>query len=183
MIGLLIGFELFYKKFDLLLVQVIYIEVFYYYCCQDGVMIEEQFSVYCVEELEKLIVVEGVDIIVVFIGELVLGMGGIVLLFVGYWDVIQKVLDRYDILLIVDEVVMGFGWLGLMFGFDYYGMCFDIIIIVKGLISVYVLLLGSIIGQCVWDVLMQGIDENGVLGYGWIYFVYLIGVVVGIVNL
>lgn len=183
MTGSLTGLELFHKKFDLPLAQVIHTEAPYYYRRQDDAMTEEQFSAHCAGELEKLIAAEGADTIAAFIGEPVLGTGGIVPPPAGYWDAIQKVLDRHDILLIADEVVTGFGRLGSMFGSDHYGMRPDIITIAKGLTSAYAPLSGSIVGQRVWDVLMQGTDENGVLGHGWTYSAHPIGAAAGIANL
>jgi L-2,4-diaminobutyrate transaminase len=67
-------------------------------------------------ELEALIEREGADTIAAFIGEPVLGTGGIVPPPAGYWEAIQAVLKKHDILLIADEVVTGFGRLGTMFG-------------------------------------------------------------------
>ncbi|WJS84324.1 aspartate aminotransferase family protein [Paracoccus sp. TOH] len=183
MTGSLTGLELFHKKFDLPLAQVIHTEAPYYYRRQDAGMSEEQFSAHCAEELERLITAEGADTIAAFIGEPVLGTGGIVPPPKGYWDAIQKVLARHDILLIADEVVTGFGRLGSMFGSDHYGMTPDIITIAKGLTSAYAPLSGSIVGQKVWDVLMQGSDEYGVLGHGWTYSAHPIGAAAGIANL
>ena len=80
-------------------------------------------------------------------------------------------------------MVTGFGRLGSMFGSDHYGMRPDIITIAKGLTSAYAPLSGSIVGQRVWDVLMQGTDENGVLGHGWTYSAHPIGAAAGIANL
>ena len=51
-----------------------------------------------------------------------MGTGGLIPAPEGYWAAIQEVLDRYDVLLIADEVVTGFGRLGTWFGADYYGM-------------------------------------------------------------
>lgn len=183
MTGSLTGLELFHKKFDLPLAQVIHTEAPYYFRRKDAGMTEEQFSAHCAEELERLIAAEGADTIAAFIGEPVLGTGGIVPPPAGYWDAIQKVLARHDILLIADEVVTGFGRLGSMFGSDHYGMTPDIITCAKGLTSAYAPLSGSIIGQRVWDVLMQGTDENGVLGHGWTYSAHPIGAAAGIANL
>lgn len=183
MTGSLTGLELFHKKFDLPLAQVIHTEAPYYYRRQDAAMTEEQFSAHCAEALEKLILAEGADTIAAFIGEPVLGTGGIVPPPKGYWAAIQAVLDRHDILLIADEVVTGFGRLGSMFGSDHYGMRPDIITIAKGLTSAYAPLSGSIIGQRVWDVLMQGTDENGVFGHGWTYSAHPIGAAAGVANL
>lgn len=183
MTGSLTGLELFHKKFDLPLAQVIHTEAPYYYRRKDAAMTEEQFSAHCAEELERLIAAEGADTIAAFIGEPVLGTGGIVPPPKGYWDAIQKVLARHDILLIADEVVTGFGRLGSMFGSDHYGMVPDIITIAKGLTSAYAPLSGSIVGQKVWEVLMQGSDEYGVFGHGWTYSAHPIGAAAGIANL
>ncbi|REF69548.1 MULTISPECIES: aspartate aminotransferase family protein [Paracoccus] len=183
MTGSLTGLELFHKKFDLPLAQVIHTEAPYYYRRKDAGMTEEQFSAHCAEKLERLIAAEGADTIAAFIGEPVLGTGGIVPPPRGYWDAIQKVLARHDILLIADEVVTGFGRLGSMFGSDHYGMTPDIITCAKGLTSAYAPLSGSIVGQKVWDVLMQGTDEHGVLGHGWTYSAHPIGAAAGIANL
>ncbi len=183
MTGSLTGLELFHKKFDLPLAQVIHTEAPYYFRRKDAGMTEEQFSAHCAEELERLIAAEGADTIAAFIGEPVLGTGGIVPPPAGYWEAIQKVLARHDILLIADEVVTGFGRLGSMFGSDHYGMTPDIITCAKGLTSAYAPLSGSIIGQRVWDVLMQGTDESGVFGHGWTYSAHPIGAAAGIANL
>ncbi|ABL68404.1 aspartate aminotransferase family protein [Paracoccus denitrificans] len=183
MTGSLTGLELFHKKFDLPLAQVIHTEAPYYYRRKDAGMSEEQFSAHCADELEKLIAAEGADTIAAFIGEPVLGTGGIVPPPKGYWEAIQKVLARHDILLIADEVVTGFGRLGSMFGSDHYGMTPDIITCAKGLTSAYAPLSGSIVGQKVWEVLMQGTDEYGVLGHGWTYSAHPIGAAAGIANL
>jgi len=183
MTGSLTGLELFHKKFDLPLAQVIHTEAPYYYRRKDAALSEEQFSAHCAEELERLIAAEGAETIAAFIGEPVLGTGGIVPPPKGYWQAIQKVLARHDILLIADEVVTGFGRLGSMFGSDHYGMTPDIITIAKGLTSAYAPLSGSIVGQKVWEVLMQGSDEYGVLGHGWTYSAHPIGAAAGIANL
>ncbi|AXC49490.1 aspartate aminotransferase family protein [Paracoccus suum] len=183
MTGSLTGLELFHKKFDLPLAQVIHTEAPYYFRRKDAGMTEEDFSAHCAEQLEQLIVAEGPDTIAAFIGEPVLGTGGIVPPPKGYWDAIQKVLARHDILLIADEVVTGFGRLGSMFGSDHYGIKPDLITCAKGLTSAYAPLSATIVGQRVWDVLMQGTDENGVFGHGWTYSAHPIGAAAGVANL
>lgn len=183
MTGSLTGLELFHRKFDLPLAQVIHTEAPCYFRRKDAGMTEEQFSAHCAEELEKLIAAEGADTIAAFIGEPVLGTGGIVPPPNGYWEAIQKVLARHDILLIADEVVTGFGRLGPMFGSDHYGLKPDLITLAKGLTSAYAPLSATIVGQRVWDVLMQGADENGVLGHGWTYSAHPIGAAAGVANL
>src|SRR5690606_8969224 len=146
-------------------------------------MSEADFVAYCVDELEKLIAREGADTIAAFIGEPVLGTGGIIPPPAGYWPAIQQVLRKHDILLIADEVVTGFGRLGSMFGSDHYGIEPDIITIAKGLTSAYAPLSGSIVSERVWSVLERGTDENGPIGHGWTYSAHPIGAAAGIANL
>ncbi|MCV0424242.1 MAG: aspartate aminotransferase family protein [Roseibium sp.] len=181
--GSLTGLELFHKKFDLPLAQVIHTDAPYYYRRGDASMSEQQFSDHCAAELDALIEREGADTIAAFIGEPVLGTGGIVPPPEGYWNAIQAVLKKHDILLIADEVVTGFGRLGSMFGSDHYGMEPDIITIAKGLTSAYAPLSGSIISDKVWKVLEQGTDENGPIGHGWTYSAHPIGAAAGVANL
>lgn len=181
--GSLTGLELFHKKFDLPVDQVIHTEAPYYFRRADLNQSEEQFVAHCVSELEALIAREGADTIAAFIGEPVLGTGGIVPPPAGYWAAIQAVLKKHDILLVVDEVVTGFGRLGTMFGSDHYGLEADMITIAKGLTSAYAPLSGSIIGDKMWRVLEQGTDENGPIGHGWTYSAHPIGAAAGVANL
>ena len=183
MTGSLTGLDLFHRKFDLPLAQVIHTEAPYYFRRPDPTMSEVDFVTHCAEALEALIAAEGAETIAAFIGEPVLGTGGIVPPPAGYWDAIQKVLARHDILLIADEVVTGFGRLGSMFGSDHYGIKPDLITCAKGLTSAYAPLSGSIVGQRMWDVLVEGTDENGVLGHGWTYSAHPIGAAAGVANL
>lgn len=183
MTGSLTGLELFHKKFDLPLAQVVHTEAPYYFRRADLNQTDEQFVAHCVAELEALIEREGADTIAAFIGEPVLGTGGIVPPPAGYWPAIQAVLDKHDILLVADEVVTGFGRLGTMFGSEHYGMRPDLITIAKGLTSAYAPLSGSIVSEKMWSVLEQGTDENGPIGHGWTYSAHPIGAAAGVANL
>jgi L-2,4-diaminobutyrate transaminase len=183
MTGSLTGLELFHKKFDLPLAQVLHTEAPDYFRRADLGQSEPEFVAHCVAELEAMIAREGADTIAAFIGEPLLGTGGIVPPPVGYWPAIQAVLDAHDILLIADEVVTGFGRLGCMFGADHYGMKPDLITIAKGLTSAYAPLSGTIVSQKMWRVLEQGTDENGPIGHGWTYSAHPIGAAAGVANL
>ena len=181
--GSLTGLELFHKKFDLPLAKVVHTEAPYYFRRDNLEQTEAEFVAYCVAELEALIAREGADTIAAFIGEPVLGTGGIVPPPEGYWAAIQEVLERHDILLVADEVVTGFGRLGTMFGSEHYGMKPDLITIAKGLTSAYAPLSGSIVSKEIWAVLEQGTDENGPIGHGWTYSAHPIGAAAGVANL
>ncbi|QBK31649.1 aspartate aminotransferase family protein [Roseitalea porphyridii] len=181
--GSLTGLKAFHDKFDLPLSQVVHTEAPCYYRRPDLAMSEADFVGHCAAELESLIEREGADTIAAFIGEPILGTGGIVPPPAGYWAAIQPILQKHDILLIADEVVTGFGRLGSMFGSDHYGLKPDIITIAKGLTSAYAPLSGSIVSDKVWKVLEQGTDENGPIGHGWTYSAHPIGAAAGVANL
>ena len=183
MTGSLTGLGLFHAKFDLPLEQVIHTEAPYYFRRPDANMTEEQFTAHCAAELEALIEREGADTIAAFIGEPVMGTGGIVPPPAGYWAAIQAVLEKHDILLIADEVVTGFGRLGSMFGSHHYDLKPDLITIAKGLTSAYAPLSGSIVSDRMWKVLERGTDENGPIGHGWTYSAHPIGAAAGVANL
>ena len=183
MTGSLTGLELFHNKFDLPLDRILHTTAPYYYRRPDLDMSEADFTAHCVGELEALIEREGPETIAGFIGEPVLGTGGIVPPPEGYWPAIQSVLKRHDIALIADEVVTGFGRLGSMFGCTHYGIEADIITIAKGLTSAYAPLSGSIVSERIWSVLAQGTDETGPIGHGWTYSAHPIGAAAGVANL
>ncbi|MCG6857230.1 MAG: aspartate aminotransferase family protein [Salaquimonas sp.] len=183
MSGSLTGLELYHKKFDLPFPQVLHTEAPYYYRRADADLSEAGFTDLCAEELERLIEHEGADTIAAFIGEPVLGTGGIVPPPEGYWKAIQQVLAKHDILLIADEVVTGFGRLGSMFGSDHYDLKPDLMTIAKGLTSAYAPLSGTIVSDRMWRVLEQGTDELGPIGHGWTYSAHPIGAAAGVANL
>jgi L-2,4-diaminobutyrate transaminase len=183
MTGSLTGLELFHNAFDLPRAPILHTEAPYYFRRADRSLSEEQFSQFCADRLEEMILVEGPDTVAAFIGEPILGTGGIVPPPSGYWDKIQAVLKKYDVLLVADEVVTGFGRLGTMFGSDHYNIEPDLITIAKGLTSAYAPLSGVIVSDKVWQVLVQGSDKLGSLGHGWTYSAHPICAAAGVANL
>lgn len=183
MSGSLTGLSLFHNQFGLPLEYVKHTEAPYPLRLPDPDMSDGAYVDWLGDRLEELIAAEGADTIAAFIGEPVLGTGGIIPPPEGYWTRIQEILDRHDILLIVDEVVTGFGRLGTMFGSEYYGLKPDVITIAKGLTSAYAPLSGSIISDKVFDVIASGTDAHGVFGHGWTYSAHPICAAAGIANL
>ncbi|MEJ6390666.1 aspartate aminotransferase family protein [Gymnodinialimonas ulvae] len=183
MSGSLTGLSLFHRKFDLPFDMVRHTTAPYYFQRADQSQDEAAFVAQCVADLEALIAQEGADTIAAFVAEPVMGTGGIVPPPEGYWPAIQAVLKRHDILLVVDEVITGFGRLGSMFGSPVYGIEPDFITIAKGLTSAYAPLSGSIVHDRVWEVLARGTDENGPMGHGWTYSAHPIGAAAGVANL
>lgn len=144
---------------------------------------EEQFSQRRATELEALIVREDPDTIGAFIGEPVLGTGGLIPPPAGYWPAIQAVLRKYDILLIADEVITGFGRTGRMFGSQLYDIQPDFITIAKGLTSAYAPLSGVIVGERVYKAMEAGSAEAGVFSHGYTYTGHPIAVAAANANL
>lgn len=169
MTGSLTGLPVFHNAFDLPLNRILHTTCpHHYWFAKDGET-EEEFSARCAAELEQQILAEGPDTVAAFIGEPVMGTGGLIPPPKGYWPAIQAVLQKYDILLIADEVVTAFGRTGEYFGSHTYDIKPDLITIAKGMTSAYLPLSGVIVGERVWKVLEQGTDEMGAIGHGWTY--------------
>lgn len=130
---------------------------------------EEDFSARRADELEALILREGPDTVGAFIAEPVLGTGGITPPPIGYWPKIQAVLRKYDVLLIADEVICGFGRTGAMFGSDLYGIEPDLVTVAKGLTSGYAPLSASIVSQKVYEVMEEATPRIGAFSHGYTY--------------
>lgn len=130
---------------------------------------EQSFSRRRAAELEALIVREGPETVGAFIAEPVLGTGGITPPPAGYWQEIQAVLRRYDVLLIADEVICGFGRTGADFGSTLYGMEPDLVTVAKGLTSGYMPLSGAIVGEKVYSVMEGAADRIGAFSHGYTY--------------
>ena len=136
---------------------------------------ETAFSARRAAELDALIEAEGPETVGAFIAEPVLGTGGIIPPPEGYWDAIQQVLRKHDVLLIADEVVCGFGRIGTPFGSHRYDMKPDLITCAKGLTSAYVPMSACLIGERVWEVIRDGADKVGVFSHGYTYSGHTLG--------
>lgn len=136
---------------------------------------EEQFSARRAAELEALILAEGPDTVAAFIAEPVLGTGGLIPPPAGYWSRIQAVLRKYDVLLIADEVICGFGRIGTPFGSHLYGMEPDLITVAKGLTSAYAPMSAVIVGEKVYRVMEDAAPRVGAFSHGYTYSGHPIG--------
>ncbi|MCA0399907.1 MAG: aspartate aminotransferase family protein [Proteobacteria bacterium] len=128
---------------------------------------EEAFSSRRAEELEQLILAEGPETIAAFFGEPVLGAGGVVVPPATYWEKIQAVLAKYDILLVADEVICGFGRTGNMFGCETYGMKPDIMVLSKALSSSYLPISALVANERVLAPIIEESDRIGTFGHGY----------------
>lgn len=144
---------------------------------------EEAFSQRLASQLEQLILAEGADTIGAFIAEPVMAAGGIIPPSKGYFQAISAVLKKYDILMIADEVVCGFGRLGSVFGHKHYNYKPDMMSCAKGLTSGYFPLSASFISEEIWQVLVNGASEMGNFSHGYTYSGHPVGAAVALANL
>jgi len=183
MAGSLTGVDVFHKAFDLPIERVLRTTAPHHYWEASPGMNERAFSDKCARDLEDLVQREDPDTIAAFIAEPMMGSGGIVPPPEGYWQAIQRVLDKHDILLIADEVVCGFGRLGSDFGSLHYGMRPDLMTLAKGLTSAYAPLSAAVVGERVWRALEEGSATFGPFAHGYTYSGHPIGTAAALANL
>jgi len=179
----LTGIPLYHRAFDLPAEGVLHTATPHYYREGREGEGEEAFSARLAEELEALIGREGPETIAAFIAEPVMGTGGVLMPPRGYFERVQPILARHDILFIVDEVITGFGRLGTWFATRRYDLKPDLLSVAKGLTSAYFPLSGVVVSEKVWSVLEAGSHEVGVFAHGFTYTGHPVGAAVGLANL
>lgn len=130
---------------------------------------ESQFSTRLAEELEQRIVDEGPETVAAFIAEPVMGAGGVRVPPAGYFEKVQAVLRRHDVLLIADEVICGFGRTGEMWGSTTYGLKPDILTCAKALSSGYVPISALMVDERIAKAITEQSGQLGSFGHGYTY--------------
>ncbi|WP_085031478.1 aspartate aminotransferase family protein [Ensifer aridi] len=130
---------------------------------------EEEFATRCAASLEDLILAAGPDTIGAFFAEPLMASGGCIVPPPTYYDKIQAVLRKYDILLIADEVICGFGRLGTMFGSESFGMQPDMISMAKQLSAAYQPISALMINEKVHAAIVAESEKIGTFGHGFTY--------------
>ncbi|MDE1568639.1 aminotransferase [Aquabacter sediminis] len=181
--GSLTGIGSYHKAFDLPLEGVLHTSCPHYYSYGEPGESEEAFTDRMVGDLEALIAREGADTIAAFIAEPVMGTGGVFLPPAGYFEKVQAVLDRHDILLIADEVITGFGRTGCWFATGLYGLRPDIVSLAKGLTSAYFPMSASIVSDRIWSTLEAASGEMGPFMHGFTYSGHPVGSAIALANL
>jgi L-2,4-diaminobutyrate transaminase len=120
----------------------------------------ERKAAHYAEDLENVILAEGPETVAAFVAEPVMGTGGVLVPPDDYFKAIREVLDRYDVLLILDEVICGFGRLGAWFGADRFQVIPDLMTCAKGLTSSYLPMSAVMVGERVWSEIE---NSNGVV--------------------
>ena len=158
-----------HRDFDLPLDRVLHTDCpHHYHFCEDGDS-EEEFATRCAENLRKLILDEGPETIAAFFAEPVMGAGGVIPPPATYFEKIQPVLQEYDILFVVDEVICGFGRTGNMFGTETYDLKPDMITVAKALSSGYLPISALMVSDEIFQLMVAESEKIGIFGHGFTY--------------
>jgi putrescine aminotransferase len=150
-----------------------------YWWGEGGDMPEDDFGLARARQLEEKILEVGPDNVAAFIGEPIQGAGGVIVPPKTYWPEIQRICDKYGILLIADEVITGFGRTGNWFGSQTFGIKPHIMTIAKGLSSGYQPIGGSI----VCDEVAEVVGSGGEFFHGYTYSGHPVAAAVALENL
>ena len=183
MSGSLTGLDTYHRAFDLPQGPILHTLTPHYFWNAEAGISEREFSRICAAKLDATIRLEGADTVAAFIAEPVMGTGGVIPPPEGYWEEIQIVLARHDVLLIIDEVVCGFGRLGTSTGCEAYGIKPDLITIGKGLSSGYLPISAAVVGEKVWEVLQRGSERFGAFTHGYTFSAHPLCAAAGLANL
>ncbi|HEX8745065.1 MAG TPA: aminotransferase [Thermoleophilaceae bacterium] len=130
---------------------------------------EEEFGARLAIEVERTILEEGPETVAAFVSEPVLGAGGLVVPPRAYFDRLQEVLRRHDVLFVVDEVITGFGRTGRMFGSETFGLRPDMLVLAKGLSSGYLPISALLVSDELAALLVEGSRTLGAFSHGFTY--------------
>ena len=140
----------------------------------------EDFGIKAAGWLEAKILEVGADKVAAFIGEPVQGAGGVIVPPETYWPEIQRICDKYGVLVVSDEVICGFGRTGHWFGSERFGFRPDLMTFAKGVTSGYVPLGGVMVGERIAKVL---IEQGGEFNHGYTYSGHPVACAVALANI
>ena len=184
MAGSLTGLPALHREFDLPLGGVVHTDCPHHYRGALPGESEEDFATRLADNLEKLIIAEGgAETCAAFIAEPVMGAGGVVVPPRTYFEKIQKVVKKYDMLMVADEVICGFGRTGNMFGSETFGIRPDILVVAKGLSSAYLPISGIAISDPVYQAIADNSAKVGMFGHGFTYSAHPVAAAVAVETL
>ena len=158
-----------HRDFDLPIANILHVDCPHWYRFGQPGESEEAFATRMAENLEKRILSEGPETVAALIAEPIMGAGGVILPPATYWEKIQAVLKKYDVLLIADEVICGFHRTGNVWGSTTYGMQPDMLTCAKALSSGYVPIAAIMISEAIYAALVKESEKIGVFAHGFTY--------------
>jgi 4-aminobutyrate--pyruvate transaminase len=165
----LTGLPIFHADFDLPMARVVHADCPHHYRYAAPGETEEEFATRLAQNLDDLIQREDPETVAAFIAEPIQGAGGVIVPPRTYFEKVQEVLDRYDIRLIVDEVICGFGRTGNWFGSQTYNIKPESISFAKAITSAYVPLGGVTVSEPVYQGLVSESEKLGMFAHGFTY--------------
>jgi putrescine---pyruvate transaminase len=132
--------------------------------------------------LEEAILREGPETVAALIVEPIQGAGGLVVPPDDYFPLVRQICDKYDVLIIVDEVICGFGRTGTMFGLEHWDLRPDLLSFAKGITSGYLPLGGTLISDEIREVILSAPPEETWM-HGFTYSGHAAACAVGLANL
>ena len=158
-----------HRAFDVPLAGFVHTMTPHFYHGALGGETEDDFATRCADELEKLILAEGPDTVAAMWAEPVMGAGGVIVPPRGYFEKIQAVLRKYDVLFVADEVICGFHRTGNYWGSQTLGMQPDILVCAKALSASYLPISAVLVNDRVFQGLAKQSNEIGTFGHGFTY--------------
>jgi len=158
-----------HAAFDLPLDQIKHTDCPHHYRFGNPGESEEDFATRLAESLDALIVAKGPETVAAFFAEPVMGAGGVIVPPATYFDKIQPVLKRHDVLLVADEVICGFGRTGNLWGSQTFAIQPDMLTTAKALSSGYLPISALMISEPIWRAMVEQSDRVGMFGHGFTY--------------
>ncbi|MEQ8230866.1 MAG: aminotransferase [Gammaproteobacteria bacterium] len=174
------GLQPFHQGFDLPVEGFLHTDCPHYYRFAEPGESEEAFATRLAGNLEALILQEDPDTVAAFIAEPIMGAGGVLVPPATYFDKIQQVLRKYDVLFIADEVITGFGRTGNPFGAQTFDLEPDTMSLAKALTSAYMPLSAVMIPEKIYQAIAEISKEWGIFGHGFTYTGHPVSTAVGL---
>lgn len=173
------GMSVMHEQGDLPIPGIVHIPQPYWYG-EGGDMSPDEFGIWAAQQLEAKILELGIDQVAAFIAEPIQGAGGVIIPPDTYWPEIKRILAKYEILLVIDEVICGFGRTGQWFASQHYDLQPDLMPIAKGMTSGYLPMGGVIVSDRVAETM---IEHGGEFYHGYTYSGHPASAAVGLENL
>jgi 4-aminobutyrate--pyruvate transaminase len=165
----LTGLAFAHDDFDLPIERILHADCPHYYRGAQPRETEEAFAARLAGDLEQMILREGPDTVAAFFAEPVMGAGGVIVPPATYFERIQPILKKYEILFVVDEVICAFGRTGNMFGAQTFNLQPDIMTLAKALSAGYQPISANLVTNELYEILVAQSDKLGIFGHGYTY--------------
>ena len=163
------GQALMHADFDLPLDRFRHTDHPHYYKLAEAGESEEAFATRMAERLEEMILAEGPDTCAAFFAEPVQGAGGVIVPPRTYFEKIQAVLRKYEMLFVADEVICGFGRTGNRWGSETFDLKPDMLTCAKALSASYMPISALMISEAIYESMLTESEKIGIFGHGYTY--------------